>query len=312
MHVLITGGTGFIGAALSKKLLDLGKKVTIVDNFSNSSILNIDKRCKFYKIDVQKKNINKIFKNKITHVVHLLAQSSGEISFEDPINDLKINAEFTLKLLNISLKHKIKKFIFASSMNVYGDVPNLKINENYPTKPESFYGIHKLTSENYIKIFSELGLSSIILRLFNVYGPGQNLTNLKQGMISIYCSYILNKKKLIIKGSPERFRDFIYIDDVIDAILLSLNNKSIFNVINICTGKKTTVKELISKILLYFNYKTYPTKITNGTPRDQFGIYGSNNKAKKILKWTPKYDIDKGIKLTLKHYLENENKMPNM
>ena len=168
------------------------------------------------------------------------------------------------------------------------------------------------TSENYIKIFSELGLSSTILRLFNVYGPGQNLTNLKQGMISIYCSYILNKKKLIIKGSPERFRDFIYIDDVIDAILLSLNNKSIFNVINICTGKKTTVKELISKILLYFNYKTYPTKITNGTPRDQFGIYGSNNKAKKILKWTPKYDIDKGIKLTLKHYLENENKMPNM
>ena len=91
-----------------------------------------------------KKNINKVFKNKITHVVHLLAQSSGEISFEDPINDLKINAEFTLKLLNISLKHKIKKFIFASSMNVYGDVPNEKINENYPVRPESFYGIHKL------------------------------------------------------------------------------------------------------------------------------------------------------------------------
>ena len=131
-------------------------------------------------------------------------------------------------------------------------------------------------------------------------------------MISIYCSYILNRKKLIIKGSPERFRDFIYIDDVINAILLSLNNKSNFNVINICTGRKTTVKKLISKLLLYFNYKTYPTKIFKGTPRDQFGIYGNNNKAKKILKWQPKYDIDTGIKLTLKHYLENENKMSNM
>ena len=245
-------------------------------------------RCFFYKIDISKKKIDKVFKNKITHVVHLLAQSSGEISFENPTYDLKVNTEFTLNLLKICLEKKIKKFVFASSMNVYGDVPIIKIDENHKTNPQSFYGSNKLTSENYIRIFSDLGLNSIILRLFNVYGPGQNLSNLKQGMISIYCSYIINNKKLIIKGSMDRFRDFVYIDDVVDSIMLSLNYKTKFEIFNICTGKKTNIKKLINLILNAFNYTKYPIKLLKGTPRDQFGIFGNNNKAKKFLKWKPK------------------------
>lgn len=305
MHVLVTGGAGFIGSALSNKLLKNGAKVTILDNLSNSSIKNIDPRCTFYKIDVNKNNINKIFKKKITHVVHLLAQSSGEISYEDPIYDLNTNTKFTLNLLKICHKNNIKKFVFTSSMNVYGDTPNKKINEKFPTIPKSYYGIHKLASENYIRIFSDLGVKSTILRLFNVYGPGQNLYNLKQGMISIYLSYILNKEKIIIKGSDKRFRDFIYIEDVVDAIILSLKDNSKFNIFNICTGKKTTVKEIISKLLKIFKYKNYPIKVIGGTPRDQFGVFGSNLRAKKILKWQPKYDIEDGLKLTLNKHIND-------
>lgn len=311
MHVLITGGAGFIGSALSKKLLDSGVKVSIIDNLSNSSKNSIDPRSKFYNIDVSQKNIDRVFKHKVSHVVHLLAQSSGEISFEDPYYDLNVNTEFTLKLLKLSLNNKIKKFVFSSSMNVYGDVPRKKIDENFITIPKSYYGIHKLASENYIRIFSDLGLKSTILRLFNVYGPGQNLTNLKQGMISIYCSYILKNKKLIIKGSENRFRDFVYIDDVVSSIILSLKDNSNFNIFNICTGKKTSVKNIVNKMLRIFDYKNYPKKFQKGTPRDQFGIYGNNLKAKKILKWSPKYDIENGLKLTLKEYIKNE-KMPSM
>jgi len=275
MHILITGGAGFIGSHLAKYYISINSKnkVTIVDNLSTGIRENVPLKANFINIDVTEEGWTRILPDTITHVLHLAAQSSGEVSFEDPLYDVNTNTVATLELLDWSLKNQVKKFIFASSMNVYGSVKDEAIDEEYPNNPYSFYAVGKVASENYIKIFSELGLESIVLRLFNVYGPGQNMKNMKQGMLSIYSAYVANNDTVIVKGSEDRFRDFVYIDDVVEAFDLALNSSIKYDTFNVCTGIRTTVKEVLHKIFNTFGYDNYPYKLYKGTPRDQFGIY---------------------------------------
>jgi UDP-glucose 4-epimerase len=295
MHILITGGAGFIGSYIARYYLSVDCKVTVIDNLSTGTSENIPLEANFINKDITEHGWTQCLPDDITHVIHLAAQSSGEISFENPLYDVRTNTVATLELLNWSLKNQIKKFIFSSSMNVYGNVKDEPISEDYENNPASFYAVGKVASENYIKIFSELGLDSVILRLFNVYGPGQNMNNMKQGMVSIYSAYIINNETIIVKGSTDRFRDFVYIDDVVKAVDLALKSKTEFDIFNVCTGVRTTVKEVIYKISKSFNYDNYPFELQNGTPRDQFGIYGSYGKINKLLGWSPNYDLKNGL-----------------
>lgn len=119
--------------------------------------------------------------------------------------------------------------------------------------PKSFYGAGKLASESYVNIYSKMGINTTLLRLFNVYGPGQNMENLRQGMISIYMAYILKKEPILVKGQSERFRDLVYIDDAIEAYIKCLDNPRAFGKIyNVATGIKTTVKELLEAEIITF------------------------------------------------------------
>lgn len=296
VKVLITGGAGFIGSKLSKRLIQLNYEVIIIDNLSTGIKKNIPKESRFIKGDLSIDNVYKKIPNDIRYIFHFAAQSSGEISFEDPEYDLRCNVLSTLKILNWSKKNKIKRLIFSSSMNIYGNVDDKKIDENYPANPISFYGIGKYSSEKYIKIYSELGVKSTILRFFNIYGPGQNLDNLKQGMISIYLSYILKNKVLKIKGSLNRFRDFVYIDDLLDACIKALKENNNLSLYNVCSNRKITVKKLIKIIFQVMNIKNYKYYVEKGTPLDQFGIYGNNKKIYNDLKWKPKISLEEGIR----------------
>ena len=131
-HVLITGGAGFIGSKLTEHYAKKGNKVTIIDNLSTGLEQNIVNKVNFINKDITTSNWTKYLPNDITHVFHLAAQSSGEISFDDPVYDIMTNAVATLQLLKWSLENNVKKFIFASSMNVYGDVPDKPITEDFP------------------------------------------------------------------------------------------------------------------------------------------------------------------------------------
>ena len=295
MHALVTGGAGFIGSHLAKKLIDEGAVVTVIDNLSTGYEYNIPSNCDFINLDLTGRDFLKKMPESISHVFHLAAQSSGEISYENPSYDLKINAMSTLELLKWSLEQKVEKFLYTSSMNVYGNVEDKPITEEQIVAPESFYAVGKVASENYLKIFFDIGLNTTVLRLFNVYGPGQNLENLKQGMLSIYIAYIIKNEPIIVKGSLNRFRDFIYIDDVISSILSAINYNSQFDIFNICTGIRTTVNEAIDSILKVFEKKDYRIYEHDGTPRDQFGIYGDNQKAKSLLNWQNKTSLEKGL-----------------
>ena len=296
---IVTGSAGFIGSHLSKKLIEEGWDVIVIDNLSTGFRDNVPQDAEFLNKDLSKNGFLKdLPKNGVDAVFHLAAQSSGEISFDNPAYDLKTNCLSTVLLSQWCLEKNVPKFIYTSSMSIYGDVEKLPVSEKELARPKSFYGIGKLASENYLRVYGSRGLNYTALRLFNVYGPGQNLENLRQGMVSIFMSFVANNKEVLVKGSKDRFRDFIYIDDVVDALLTVFKDpKSKEKVYNIGTGKKTTVEELINYIIQAFDYdlESYPITYTTGTPGDQFGIYSDSTKVKKELGWGPNIELKEGI-----------------
>ena len=322
MKIIITGGTGFIGTNLCIFLLEkkFVKKILLIDNLKSSNYQNYkiikSKDTKnivhFIKASISENNtINKIKKKfkTIDIIYHLAAQSSGENSFYEPIYDLDTNLLGTHNILNWCNELKIKQIIYSSTMSVYGDIKSTKsVKEDLSLKPSSIYGISKLMSEKYIKLYCKsYNIKFTILRLFNVYGIYQDLNNLKQGMLSIYLHYLLNRKKLIIKGSQTRVRDFVYVDDVCEAMFLSMHPKGHNKTFNIGTGKSITVKKLVNLMfsLLKINKKKYNIEFQPSTPGDVRGFKADIGKAKKTLKWNPKTDIEDGLNRTINFFKEN-------
>ncbi len=283
MKYLVTGGAGFIGSAIARKLLEKGHQIYIIDNLRTGTLDNIPDNSTFIHGDFSKdETIAQLHNTHFDAIFHIGGQSSGEISFEDPEYDLSTNTLSTLKLLQYCIDTGCKKFIYASTMSVYGELRGQEQFSEYdPTNPKSFYAVGKLASEQYMKIFSDqFGIDYTALRYFNVYGPGQNLENLKQGMVSIYLKQFLDKQfnQVIVKGDLLRFRDLIYIDDVVNiTVTASYDSRFSNQILNVGTGIKTTVQEILNLIQKYTS-SSKPICITEGTPGDQFGIFAENTK----------------------------------
>lgn len=299
--ILVTGSAGFIGSCLVNELVK-NYKVVGIDDLSSGSKQNIVKHKNYVFIKGNCGDLNLLNSiKKIKVIIHLAGQTSGEKSFEDPLNDFNRNTQNTLNLLDYAIKIKCKHFIFTSSMSVYGNKYKIKLNEKLSPSPISFYALSKATSEKYIKKYRNKGLNYTILRFFVVYGSEQKLGNLKQGMIRIYLTQIFKNKSLIIKGSGKRYRDFIHIRDVLNYIKIIINNKKYFNqIFNIGTGKKTTVNSLINLIQkkIDFNFKI---KFIGGTKDDQFGGFADVNKITKLSKIKPKISLDEGLNEIIKN-----------
>lgn len=302
--ILVTGAAGFIGSAIAKKLLELNNSVVTVDNLSTGKLENVPEGCVFLKGNVyDEKIIKKLKSYKFDFIIHFAGQSSGEVSFEDPIYDLKTNTQSTLMLLTLSKEIGCENFIYASSMSVYGDQENPFVSELNTTIPKSFYAVGKMASEHYMRIYSQYKIKMTALRLFNVYGKGQNLDNLKQGMASIFLAQALRDKKIFVKGSKDRFRDFVHVDDVVNSVLLAMDRDKgeIFETYNVCTQKKTTVEEIVNIIKENIDYNVSVT-YGKGTPGDQNGVYGNNTKIKKDLNWNPTINFKEGMSNIVKFY----------
>ncbi|MDB9983528.1 NAD-dependent epimerase/dehydratase family protein [Candidatus Pelagibacter sp.] len=289
--VLVTGAAGFIGTKLCIKLSEFGFTVIAVDDLSSGNIKNLPSKIKFYKLDLSKsKNINKIPKCKF--ILHLAGQSSGEKSFDSPTIDLKKNTITTLNLIKYGIKCKSKKIIYASSMSIYGNISADKISEMSHAAPMSCYGVSKLASEKYLQVFSNK-LPYIIFRMFNVYGPGQNMKDLRQGMVSIYLSQLLNKNTVIVKGSLNRTRDFIHVEDVVNIWLISILKNIKNEIFNLGTGKPTKVRELLNKIFKLTGKKKI--KILSSTNGDQIHSVSNNSKIIKTFKYKKFISLDEGL-----------------
>lgn len=295
--ILVTGAAGFIGSAIAENLNALGLETITIDDLSTGYKNNIPKKTIFIQGNCGDINvIEKLNTYHINAIIHFAGQSSGEVSFSNPLSDQNSNTTSTLLLLKYAKEKGIKKFIYASSMSVYGDHQSLPVTEESATIPKSFYAIGKLASEHYLRAYSNTSLQTIALRLFNVYGPGQNLNNMKQGMLSIYLAQALQKKEILVKGSLNRFRDLVYIDDVVDAVKIFLDKdiEKHHSVYNISNGYPVKVFEMIEAIKNNLDGEILIKEI-EGTPGDQFGIFGSHYRLMNDLSWQPKVQHKEGI-----------------
>ncbi len=298
--ILITGGAGFIGSHLVRSLDFRKFEIYVVDNLSTGNKNNLPVNVKFYKLDCSNKSIIKRLENiNFDCIYHLAGQSSGEYSFYEPFEDFSSNLLATINVIKLCLKTKKKRIIFTSSMSVYGNYIK-SVTELDKCNPKSFYGLSKLSSENYIKFFTKKKLKYTILRLFNIYGPGQNFDNKLQGMVSIYLDQALKNKRIIIKGPKDRYRDFVYINDVIEILNKTrIRKEAINNTFNVGTGKKTKVYELIKIISNNLCLKRTSIKYIHSTPDDTFGIYSNKSKIKKFLRKEKFVNLKEGIKKTI-------------
>jgi len=303
MKILVTGGAGFIGNHLANKLKKLGHEILIVD-FSEKITQkpNISNDFNFYGFNLSEyKNFNRLPKD-IDAIYHIAAQTSGYTGLIDPDKDIDWNIKGTLNVCRFAKENKIKKIIYTSSMSVYGDGDFKK--EIDKVNPISHYGISKFCGELYLKQYKEYGIDYTIFRLFNVYGFGQDLENLDQGMVSIYLAQSLKSNTIEVKGSLNRYRNFIYIDDVVNALILGLDDKTKNQTYNVCTSTKTTVKELLDTIFKAHN-KVFKIKNIGQYEGDQNGCTGNNEKLKK-LNWKPLIGLEEGIKLFYKSVIKEK------
>jgi UDP-glucose 4-epimerase len=269
--VLVTGVAGFIGSNVASRFLHEGYAVVGVDDLSNGHLENIPAGVEFIQGDLtQPATIGRI-PGDCRIILHLAGQSSGEISFDDPVADLEKNTVSTLNLIAYGIKNRIDRIVYASSMSVYGAVPNKPIGEHHACLPLSCYGVGKYASEGYLRVYASK-LAFVSLRMFNVYGPGQDMRNLRQGMVSIYLAQALATGRIGVKGSIERFRDFVFIDDVVESWFRAATRQSaVGRTLNIGTGVKTSVATLLQHVQELIPGSSY--FVEGATPGDQSGIF---------------------------------------
>lgn len=293
---LVTGGAGFIGSWVARELLEKGNEVTVIDNLTTGYRDNVPAGSVFIKADCQDPAVYERLKaERFNAVLHIAGQSSGEISFDDPVYDLRTNAESTLLLMRYALDTGAARFIYASTMSVYGAAEDKPVNEEYRRLPESFYGVGKIASEEYMRIYQKYGIQPTTLRLFNVYGPGQNLENLRQGMVSIFLAQMIRDEKIVVKGSLERFRDFVYISDVVEAFMTCLSDSNtVGQTFNVATGKKTTVGRLID-MMQELHGKKVPVEVSGSTQGDINGITADISRFRRVSGYEPKVTLKDGL-----------------
>ena len=302
MKILVTGAAGFIGSQIADAFIADGHDVCIIDNLSTGNENNINPKAHFFKCDICSPDVIKIFEKENFEVVnHHAAQIDVRKSVSDPIFDANVNILGTINLLQSCAKTGVKKIMFASTGGaVYGEQEYFPADENHPTNPVSPYGITKLTIEKYLFFYKiEYGLNFTILRYANVYGPRQNPLG-EAGVVSIFTNKLLKNQNPIINGNGEQTRDYVFVEDVVKANVLNLNNES-SDIYNIGTGIETSVNELFAKL----------NHISGGSAKEKHGPAAKGEQLRSVItskklykkfKWKPSIRINEGLKKTYDYF----------
>ena len=321
MKVLVTGGAGFIGSNLCEYLLENGHDVCCLDNFATGKMENIipllQKYSKHFKLIIGDiRNLCDCQKavDGMEYVLHEAALGSVPRSVKDPITTNEVNIGGFLNMLIASRDAGVKRFIFAASSSTYGDSQILPKVENVIGKPLSPYAITKYVNELYADVFAKTyGIEYIGLRYFNVFGRRQDPNGAYAAVIPLFVKKFMNYESPNINGDGEYSRDFTYIDNVIQMNMLALlteNVDAVNQIYNTACGERTTLNQLVSYLREYLS--KFDSEIAKIEP-----TYGSNrvgdiphslacvDKAKKLLNYTPKYDVKIGLKESITWYWEN-------
>lgn len=287
---VVTGGCGFIGHHLVKKLIEMGNIVYVIDDLSNSSQINYGTR--LFDIDISDtKSLSNVFKliGKIDYVFHLAALARVQPSIKDPIKFNKVNVNGTLNLLDLSRKYNVKKFIFSSSSSVYGDRQPPFIESMSDLKPLSPYALQKYIGEQYCELYSKIyDLETICLRYFNVYGPNMPIKGQYRTALSIFKEKFINNEPLPITNDGNQKRDFTHVDDVVNANILSSQLNSKFDIFNVGNGKQYSMNQIVD---LIGSDKEYI-----GDVREPFETLSDTTKLRSMTSWRSSGNLELFIK----------------
>jgi len=307
MKVLVTGGAGFIGSHLVDRLVQEGHEVVVVDNLSTGKRRNLNRAARFYKLDVQSWRLERVFRNERPNIVmHLAAQMDVRKSVEEPIFDAQVNVLGMLNVLQQAVRHGVRKVVFSSSGGaIYGEQEIYPAPESHVTRPLSPYGISKLCGEQYLSYYQRMsGLQMVSLRYANVYGPRQDPDG-EAGVVAIFIQKLLNNEQAIVNGNGRQTRDFVYVEDVVEANLAVMGQET-QGTYNVGTGEETSINDLFRILITHTNStcKEIHGPAKNG---EQARSVIDSGKLRQELSWEPKTELSEGLKRTVDYFRERMN-----
>ena len=301
MRITVTGGAGFIGSHLVDRLIEDGHTVQVIDNLYTGNKEFVHSKAQFVELDIRDPNLYSVLEEfRPDYIFHEAAQTEVSTSMSDPMLDCDINLMGLINLLNAAVKLDVKKFLMPSSAAVYGNLDTLPLNEEMIGNPSSFYGLTKLTTEHYLRIYHEaFGLPYICYRYSNVFGPRQGNGG-EGGVISIFAKAIVQGSPIIIYGDGKQTRDFIYVDDVVEANILGIQHQ-VTGIYNVSTGISSSVNLLVDE---FRNISGKDIEVVYDKPRlgDIRDSVLATDKSEKELLFTAKYNLHDGLIKTYEYF----------
>lgn len=307
---LITGGAGFIGSNIARHLIKQGVFVRVLDNFYSGKEKNLDftaglgkDKFELVRGDITDPADCDKACHGMDYVLHQAALRSVPKSLDDPLSYNRVNIDGTLRILQAASKHKIKRFVFASSSSIYGDTNNFPEKEDHLPLLISPYALTKLTGEYYCRIFSEFfRLETVCLRYFNVFGPQQALDDEYAVVVPKFIHCLLHDQPPPIFGTGKQSRDFTYIENVISANILSATTPGIkHEIFNVANGKDHTVLELVSALNRIIGKNIQP-KLLPVRAGDVFKTRADITRIQQKIKYQPLVNFEEGLKHTVEYF----------
>ena len=309
--VIVTGGAGFIGSETVERLVAEDYYVVVVDDFYSGSLDNIAKVLGSGRVDVVKADVSDfkelreslegvLRSGDVVGIVHLAAMINVVEVAENPRRAFEVNVLGTVNLLELSRLFDVERFVFASSVAVYGEPRGLPLREDHPLEPANLYGLTKKLSEEILWMWArEYGVKPVALRYFNVYGPRMR-PGPYAGVVYRFIVSLLRGFRPVIYGDGLQTRDFVYVSDVAEANLLALKSKYV-GPLNICSGVETSIIELYSRICSMFGWCPAP-EFSKPRPGDVRRSVGDNSLARRVLGWQPQTPLNLGLQRTIEYY----------
>ncbi|MFD1019895.1 NAD-dependent epimerase/dehydratase family protein [Thalassobacillus hwangdonensis] len=295
MNVLVTGGAGFIGFHTVQALLTRGAQVTVIDRVKESERGELPSSVKVLEADILEDDLyDKLCGESFSAMIHLAAQTEREVAEDDPEKEIEESISGTIQMLTLAHKLNIKRFVYASSVNVYGNKKDLPVMENVQLSPFTAQAISTMTSEHFTKYFCQLwGLEYSILRYANVYGPGG------KGVINQFIDQLFESQAPIIYGDGAQTRDFIHVEDVARANVAALDSPS--GIFNISTNIETDINTIYAMVATHFGKTIHPV-YAKAREEDVDRAFYENARAEEYLGWEPFFTVKEGIEQTIDYF----------
>ena len=303
MHVLVTGGAGFIGAHSCRVLLEGGHRVTALDDLSHGRRDALPAGADLHVLDVRSPQLAaELDRLRPDAVLHLAAQMDVRRSVADPMHDASINVLGTVNVLAAASRAGASRLVFASSGGaVYGEQQAFPAKEDHPRRPASPYGVSKLCGEEYVQLAGRDGLSTLSLRYANVYGPGQDPLG-EAGVVAIFLHKMVHGADPVINGDGEQTRDFVFVEDVARANLLAVESREI-GALNVGTGRETSVNALAAMLARQVGFAR-PIAHGPAAAGEQRRSSVDPAAAQRQLGWSPRTSLEDGLRRTARWFLQ--------